>query len=82
MTCDKWPEFKEIGTKKKSSGERKKKSWREPWVNCLGILPRNSVVRFTDCLDMTIVVDWDVKPQINQTNIPSIYIILGEFSII
>ena len=30
-------------------------------------LPRNSVVRLTDCLDMTIVVDWDVKPLIKQT---------------
>ena len=33
-------------------------------VNCLGILPRNSVVRLTDHLVMTIVDDWDVKPQI------------------
>ena len=32
----------------------------------LGSLPRNSVDRLTDCLDMTIVVDWDVKPQIKQ----------------
>ena len=36
-------------------------------VNCLGSLPRNIVVRLTDCLDMTIVVDWDVKPQNKQT---------------
>ena len=35
-------------------------------VNRLGRLPRNSVVRFTDRRDMTIVVDWDVKPQIKQ----------------
>ena len=35
-------------------------------ANRLGILPRNSVVRLTDHLDMTIVVDWDVKPQIKQ----------------
>ena len=34
---------------------------------CLGSLPRNSVVRLTDRLNMTIVVDWDVKPQIKQT---------------
>ena len=27
------------------------------------------MVRLTDCLDMTIVVDWDVKPQMKQTNI-------------
>ena len=26
-------------------------------------LPRTSVVRLTDLLDMTIAVDWDVKPQ-------------------
>ena len=26
-------------------------------------LPRKSEVRLTDCLDMTIAVDWDVKPQ-------------------
>ena len=33
-------------------------------VDRLGSLPRNSeVVRITD---MTIVVDWDVKPQIKQ----------------
>ena len=37
-------------------------------VNRLGSLPSNSVVRLTDRLDMTIVVDWDVKPQIKQTN--------------
>ena len=38
-------------------------------VNCLGSLPRNSVVRLTDHLDMTIVIDRDAKPQIKQTNI-------------
>ena len=26
-----------------------------------------SVVRLTDCLDMTRVIDWDVKPQNKQT---------------
>ena len=36
-------------------------------VNRLGSLHRNSVVKRTDGLDMTIVVDWDVKPQIKQT---------------
>ena len=35
-------------------------------VNRLGSLPRNIVVRLTDRLDMTMVVDWDVKPQIKQ----------------
>ena len=37
-------------------------------VNRLGSLSRNGVVRLTDHLDMTVVVDWDVKPQIRQTN--------------
>ena len=37
-------------------------------VKRLGSLPMNSVVRLTDRLDMTIVVDWDVKPQIKQRN--------------
>ena len=36
--------------------------------NRLGSLPRNSVVGLTDSLDMTIVVGWDVKPQIKQTH--------------
>ena len=36
-------------------------------VNRLGSLPRNSVVRLTDLLDMTIAVGWDVKPKIKQT---------------
>ena len=35
-------------------------------VNCLGSLPRNSVVRLIDHLNMTIVVDWDIKPQIKS----------------
>ena len=40
------------------------------WLTSYGSLPRNSVVRLTDRLDMTIIVDWDVKPQINRpTNI-------------
>ena len=38
-------------------------------VNRLGSLPRNSAVRLTDHLDMTIVVDWDIKPQIKQKKI-------------
>ena len=38
-------------------------------VNRLGLcLPRTSVVRITDRLDMTLVVDWDVKQQNKQTN--------------
>ena len=37
-------------------------------VNRLGLrLPRKIVVRLIDCLDMTIVVDWDVEPQNKQT---------------
>ena len=38
-------------------------------VNRLGNLSRNSVVRLTDRLGMTIVVDWDVKPQIKQKDL-------------
>ena len=34
--------------------------------NCLGSLPRNSLVTLTDRLDMTIVADSDLKPQIKQ----------------
>ena len=30
-------------------------------------MPKNSVVGITDHLNMTIVVDWDVKPTTNQT---------------
>ena len=38
-------------------------------VNCIGLsLPRKSVVRLTDHLDMTIVVDRDVKQTNKQTN--------------
>ena len=29
----------------------------------------DSVVRLTDRLDMTIVADWEVKPQIKQTKL-------------
>ena len=47
-------------------------------VNCLGNLPRNSVVRLTDRLDMTIVVHWDVKPHIKQTNFQA-HIFLPKF---
>ena len=36
-------------------------------VNCLGSLPRHSVVRLADRLDMTKVVNCDVKSQIKQT---------------
>ena len=31
-------------------------------------LTRDSVVRSTDSLNMTIAVDWDVKPQTKQTH--------------
>ena len=34
------------------------------WIS----LPRESVVMLTDRLDMTIVVDWDAKPQNKQTH--------------
>ena len=40
-------------------------------VNHLGSLPRNSVVRLTDSLAMTIDVDWDIKPHIKQTDLLS-----------
>ena len=30
------------------------------------VMPRSSVVRLTDRLDITIDVDWDVNPQIKQ----------------
>ena len=36
-------------------------------VNRLGSLSRNSVIRLTDHLHMTIAVGWDVKPQIKQS---------------
>ena len=40
-------------------------------VKRLGSLSRNNVVRLIiDRLDMTIVVDWDVKPQTNQPTNP------------
>ena len=36
-------------------------------VNRLGLsLPRKSVAMLTDCLDMTTVVDWDIKQQNKQ----------------
>ena len=39
-------------------------------INRLGNLPRNSVVRLNDHLDMAIVVDWDVNSQMKQINEP------------
>ena len=42
-------------------------------VNRLGRLPRNSVVRLSDRHDMSIVVEWDVKPYIKQTNKQTIF---------
>ena len=43
--------------------------WTKYWVTCLVnlSLPRKSVVRLTDCSDMTIAVDWDVKTQTKQS---------------
>ena len=36
-------------------------------VNPLGLsLSRKNVDRLTDCLDMTVVVDWDVKQHSNK----------------
>ena len=37
-------------------------------VNCLGSLNRNSAVRLTDRLDMTIAVDWDENHNSNKQN--------------
>ena len=34
----------------------------EYWLTALSSLPRKSVIRCIDCCDMTIAVDWDVKP--------------------
>ena len=45
---------------------------RPPGMQTVAKVARNNVVRLTDRLDMTIVVDcvdWDVKLQIKQTNI-------------
>ena len=45
--------------------------WRKDvhFVNRLGLsLPRKSEVRLTDRLDMTVAVDWDVKPPNNNNN--------------
>ena len=35
-------------------------------------LPRKTVVMLTDRPDMTIVVDWDIKPQIKQNKIQDV----------
>ena len=43
--------------------------------NRLGSLSRNSVVRLTDRLDMTIVVDLDVKVQIRQNKNKILHIV-------
>ena len=49
-------------------------------VNSIGRLPRNSVVRLTDCLDMTIVAAWDVKPQIKPTNHQCLCLSLSKYN--
>ena len=36
------------------------------WLTACKLAHEKSVVRLTDRLDMTIAVDWDVKPQTNQ----------------
>ena len=39
------------------------------WLTAtLSLLRNKSVVRLTDCLDMAVAVDWDIKPQTKQTN--------------
>ena len=46
----------------------KQKYVHEVLVNCLGKLAQEkSVVRWTDCPDMTIAVDWDVKKKHQRT---------------
>ena len=45
-------------------------------------LPRESVLRLTDHLNMTIAVDWDVKPQTKQAKIRdcnTVYLYFGSF---
>ena len=37
-------------------------------VNLFQACPGKNVARLTDSLDMTLAVDWDVKPQTKQTN--------------
>ena len=44
------------------------RKYLEVLVNRLGTFPRNSVVKLTDRLGMTIVVDWDVKTRIKIKN--------------
>ena len=44
----------------------KRKHVHEVLVNCLEACPGKSVVRWTDCPDMTIAVDCDVKHQTKQ----------------
>ena len=46
-------------------------------VNRLESLPRNSVDRSTVRRDMTIVVDWDVKPQIKQRHLYVTVLLFG-----
>ena len=41
----------------------------EFWLTSLSkLVLEKSVVRLTDHLDMTIAVDWGIKPQTKQTN--------------
>ena len=50
--------------------------------DALESVPRNGVVRLTDRLDMIIVVDFDVKPQIKRTNIVQLqYVCKSHFSV-
>ena len=41
--------------------------------NSLGLL-RKSVVRLTHRRDMTIAVDWDIKPQTKQNNLSTLHV--------
>ena len=42
------------------------KYWLTAWSSLPKLAKEKSVVRSTDCLDMTIAVDWDIKHQTKQ----------------
>ena len=43
----------------------------ESMCNKYWLIAGKSIIRFTNHLDMTITVDWDVKQQIKPNNLPS-----------
>ena len=57
-----------------------RKDVHEVLVNRLGLsLPRKSVVRITDRLDMTIVVDWDNLPRLSVYQVSTLCLSLTGF---